>query len=110
MIRTRQFNSTWYDFYYFNKATILSFSYERHTKIENFKSKIINIKIEVYYEICELYSYDCIPDAATCTIKDIIIYKTKFIYGEFNKFCNDDDQIIVKLLIQKSKEVMIPFL
>ena len=45
MIRTKKFNSTGSYSYYFDNPEILSFSYERHTKIENIKSKIINVKI-----------------------------------------------------------------
>ena len=56
MIKTKKFDSTWIGSYFYEKPEILSFSYERHTKIENIKSKIITVKLEIYYEICEIYS------------------------------------------------------
>ena len=115
MIRTKKFNSTWCDYYYFERPEILSLSYERHTKIENIKSKIINVKIKVYYEYCDEFSVIdfCYPRERTCIINDILIYKKNITYGNFEKrvfFCEDDDEMLIKYLINLSKNAMIPFL
>ena len=115
MIRTKKFNSTGSYSYYFDNPEILSFSYERHTKFENIKSKIINVKIEVYYEFCDEFSiFDfCYPVERICIINDIVIYKTNITLGNFEKkrgICEDDDETLITLLINLSKNKMIPFL
>ena len=87
MLRTKRFNSTWissgYNTGYFDNPEVLSFIYEKHIKIENIKSKMINIEIKVSYDLCEVFNYYCIPMEGTCLINDIIIYNKNISYGNF---------------------------
>ena len=112
--RTQKFNSTFSYSYYFEKPEIRSFSYERHTKIDNTKSKIINIKVNIYYKFCEAYfNNNCFQKIGSCIINEIIIEKNNIVYGDFERdsgIFNFEDEIIIKILINDAKVAMIPFL
>ena len=113
MIRTKKFNSTFSYSYYYTNPEIKSFSYERHTKIDGIKSKIINIKVNIYYELCDSYNSFCPPNIGSCIINEIIIDKNNIIYGDFRSdsgICKFEDEIIIKILINDAKVAMIPFL
>ena len=117
MLRTKRFNSTWINCGsstgYFEYPEVLSFIYEKHTKIENIKSKIINIEIEVYYNLCEVFGYNCVIIEANCLINDILIYNKNIIYGKFQRndfYCTQYDESLIKYLIETSKDTIIQFL
>ena len=92
----------------------LYFNYEKHIKIENIKSKMINIEIKVSYELCDKNNdYICILFEGDCIINDIIIYNKNITYGKFQKneiFCTQNDEVLIKHLINVSKDAMIKFI
>ena len=115
MLRTKTFNSTWSYSFYFEKPEILSFIYEKHMKIENIKSKFINIKIKISYGLCDenWYYNSCKTTIRFCTIKNILIDKSNITYGDFEIItgvCEYEDKFIIKEIIDKSKESIIHFL
>ena len=115
ILRTKTFNSTWSYSFHIEKPEILSFIYEKHMKIENIKSKFINIKIKISYGFCdENCIFDIyIPTIRFCTIKNILIDKSNITYGDFEimeGLCEYEDKFIIKDIIDKSKESIIHFL
>ena len=113
ILRTTKFNPTFSYSFYYDNPEVITFSYERHTKIDNIKSKIINIKIKIYYELCESFFDICPSKIGSCIIKEIIIDKNNIIYGDFEKdsgTCKYEDETLIKILINDAKDAIIPFL
>ena len=113
MLRTKRFNSGWINSGFFDDPEVLYFNYEKHIKIENIKSKMINIEIKVSYYLCEVFNYACVLFTGDCKINDIIIYNKNITYGKFQRneiSCTEYDEELIKHLINTSKDAMIQFL
>ena len=114
ILKTRKFNSTWSYTFKIENPEIKDFTYEEFIKIDIGKIKFININIKIdYCYYGEFVSWnDCFMYRRSCTINHIIVDKKNIIYGnfEFGLSCGDEDEILLKEIINLSKNQIIPFL
>lgn len=99
--------------YQIDRPTILDFNFDKHTKYEKVKSKFINVKINMEYLFYGEYSYYVFTKKRSCIIKELYVYKNNITFGKFDyvyNLCDNDDEYLIKKIIETSKQSVIPFL
>ena len=110
ILKTKYFNSTMVSLsLILEKPEVLDFKYEKHIKIDNIKSMFTYIRFNVSYDYNEFYYGWNIK--RSCTIKNITIYKKELYYGDFIKSvsCDEEDEILIKEIMQTSKDSVSSF-
>lgn len=112
ILSNRKFKPLVIDYFYIiDSPEVLLLTYEKYTKDEDNKSKFLNVKINIEYQICG--DSNCVYTESNCLINNIIISENSITYGKFEKksaWCYDDDIYLIKKIFEIAKKAVEPLM